>query len=83
MTIQELADIATYMYETAPYGEKVAVLHLFGIKYCNVIKENDYRATEIVRASGLKHSFSVEISNGMKLSRYVCVKEHTLMGITD
>lgn len=33
MSLQQLADELREMYETAPRGEQVVMIHLFGIKY--------------------------------------------------
>ena len=62
------------MYDNASYGELMAQVHLFGIKHGNIIQLTGYKSTEIVKASGIKHSYAVEVSNGVKLSKYVVPK---------
>lgn len=62
------------MYDNAPEGYQVANIHLFGVKYAAIILENNYKATEIVRASGLSQSYATEVSKGIKLSMYVIPK---------
>ena len=52
MTISELGKILADMYGNAPRGEQVAHIHLFGIKYGDVIKENGYKSSEIIKVSG-------------------------------
>lgn len=74
MTIVELGKILTDMYENAVVGEKVAKAHLFAIIYADIIIKNNYKAVEIVRASNLPKSYDVEVSAGLKLSKYVVIK---------
>lgn len=38
MTLNELADTLSDMYQNAPHGDSVAMIHLFGIKYALEIK---------------------------------------------
>ncbi len=78
MTLIELGRILNEMYEEAVYGEKVASIHLFAIKYASVIKENSYKAKEIIETSGIKKSYVLEINEGLKLSKYVEVKSKYL-----
>lgn len=42
MTINELGAKLREMYNTAPPGEKVTHIHLFAIKYADIIETNDY-----------------------------------------
>lgn len=74
MTENQLGAILKEMYENAPHGDKVANIHLFGIKYAQAIIENSFRAGDIIRSSGLNPSYSTEVSKGVKLSRYVVPK---------
>ncbi len=37
------------MYNEAKKGEKVMMIHFFGIKYGNIIRENNYFFKEIVK----------------------------------
>lgn len=74
MTENQLGRILKEMYDNAPDGYQVANIHLFGIKYANVILENNYKATDIIRCSGLNKSYATEVSKGIKLSRYVIPK---------
>lgn len=75
MTENELGRILKEMYENAPHGYQVANIHLFGVKYAEIIEDNDYKATEIIRASGINASYATELSKGIKLARYVVPKE--------
>ncbi|SDQ06929.1 HTH-like domain-containing protein [Virgibacillus salinus] len=63
------------MYSNAPEGYQVANIHLFGIKYADDILKNKYKVIDIVRASGLKKSYATEVSKGIKLSKYVVIKD--------
>lgn len=74
MTENELGRILKEMYENAPEGYQVANIHLFGVKYADIILDNNYKATDIVRASGLNQSYATEVSKGIKLSMYVMPK---------
>ncbi|MBP8850452.1 MAG: hypothetical protein KBG80_07840 [Breznakibacter sp.] len=74
MTDLALGLILKEMYDNAPKNEQVANIHLFGIKYADDIKREGFKATEIIRTSGLQKSYSVELSKGMKLSKYVKLK---------
>jgi 5-methylcytosine-specific restriction protein B len=81
MTIVELAKKLSEMYENAPEGDKVAMIHLFGIRYSNEITKNNYVAGEIIKNTKLKNgsqmntSYQTEISKGVNLSKYVIDKE--------
>lgn len=74
MTINELGKILADMYGNAPYGERVAHIHLFGIKYGDTIKAKGFKSSEIIKVSGLKDSYATEVSKGIKLSKYAVPK---------
>ncbi|UAL47989.1 hypothetical protein K7887_03205 [Sutcliffiella horikoshii] len=74
MNKNELSKILYEMYTSAPEGEQVANIHLFGVKYADYIIKSNYKATEIVKLSGLKPSYSTEVSKGIRLSKYVVPK---------
>jgi len=81
MTIVELATKLSEMYENAPEGDKVSMIHLFGIRYSNEIIKNNYIAGEIIsntelrNGSRMKNSYQTEINKGVNLSKYVIDKE--------
>jgi len=50
--------------------EKVAMVHLFGIKYAKEIIENG-SIKDLVERAGLPASYHVEIKKGMNLAKYV------------
>lgn len=74
MTENSLAEILKEMYEGAIKGEQVAHIHLFGIKYAEEILNNGYKVIDIIKKSGLNTSYATELSKGIKLSKYVCIK---------
>ena len=80
MTINELGKILGEMYENAPDGDKVAMTHLFGIRYSKEIKRNNYIVKEIIKNTRLKNgssmneSYQTEIHKGIKLAEYVIDK---------
>ena len=72
-TIEKLGSILKDKYDNAPEKEQVANIHLFGIKYAEVIKS--HTATQIIREAGIKKSFSAELSKGIRLSKFVIIKK--------
>lgn len=74
MTLQDLAVTLSDMYNNAPPKEQVTMIHLFGIKYANVIIENGYSRKEIIQKANISESYLTELSKGMKLSNYVTIK---------
>jgi len=74
MTKQDLAQKLNDMYFNAPQGEKVSMIHLFGIKYSEEIKECEASTKEIAKAAEINESYGTEISKGVKLGHYVDVK---------
>jgi hypothetical protein len=75
MNLNDLARKLNEMYTNAPDGDQVAKIHLFGVKYADCILRNNYKATEIVRLSGIKPSYATEVSKGVKLSKYVMSRD--------
>jgi len=74
MTKIELGLKLKEMYDNALTGEKVAMIHLFGIKYSREIKECRASFQDIAVAAGLDRPYGTEISKGSKLSKYVTIK---------
>ena len=71
MTPEELGNTLSNMYHDASQGELTTMIHLFGIKYADEIRDCGATATEIVRLSGLHDSYKTEVSKGVRLARYV------------
>jgi 5-methylcytosine-specific restriction protein B len=74
MQVQTLGEILKDMYENAPDGESVAMIHLFGIKFADQIARSGFSPKEIAKAAGIQESYGTEISEGVKLAKYVLVK---------
>ena len=73
MNISEAANILRGMYLGAPQGEKVAQIHLFGIKYARELESMSL--SDILVGAGLPESYETEVSKGRKLAKYVTLKE--------
>ena len=69
MTIEEAAKIPAEMYHGAEPNEKVAMIHLFGIRYAKEIAH--IPATEIAIRAGINKSYGTEVNKGRNLARFV------------
>ena len=74
MSDKELAEKLRDMYNNAPAGDAVAMIHLFGIKYADQIAKTKFSKKEIAKAAGIPESYGTEIHKGTKLARYVLPK---------
>ncbi len=74
MTIQDLGLKLNKMYNNAKDGEKVVMIHLFGIKYANEIQNCNCSTKDIAVAANINESYGTEISKGVKLAKYVTIK---------
>lgn len=74
MTLQELGNQLNKMYNNAPDKDSVAMIHLFGIKYADAILKSKYSKKDIANAAGIAESYGTEISKGVKLAKYVIIK---------
>lgn len=75
MTINELGNKLKEMYENAPKGDSVTMIHLFGIKYADEISNNNHSRKDIIEKSGISSSYLTELSKGINLSKYVVSKK--------
>ena len=67
MTKYELGIILKDMYNSAKNGEKVAMIHLFGMKYGNQVKEvSSFK--EMTELANIQESYATEISKGSKIA---------------
>ena len=69
MTVNELGKTLQAMYANAEKGEKVTMIHLFGVKYAQEIREAGAAAKDIAGAAGIPLSYGTEISKGVRLGR--------------
>lgn len=76
MTIDELAKKLNKMYATAHKGERVTMIHLFGVRYSDEIKEVGVK--NVIEQSGIRSSYHSEVSKGMRLAKYVLLKHNEL-----
>ncbi|MBN2396344.1 MAG: hypothetical protein JXC36_07780 [Candidatus Atribacteria bacterium] len=74
MSIEELSQKLKEMYEYAPKNEQVANIHLFGIEFGEIIQRNNYRVSQIILMAEMKRSYCIELSKGIKLSKFVKLK---------
>lgn len=74
MTLGELSKILHDMYENAPRGEKTTMIHLFGIKYADAIRNSDFTIKELLKAADMYESYNVEVNKGISLAKYVTLK---------
>ena len=71
MILNELADELNEMYNTAPKGDAVVMIHLFGIKYASEIEKHGYSKKDIIKQSVISTSYQTELAKGMKLAKFV------------
>jgi hypothetical protein len=74
MTLNQLGTKLNEMYNNAPKGDSVAMIHLFGIKYAMEIKQSNYSKKDIITQSGISTSYLTELTKGVKLANYVIPK---------
>ncbi len=72
--IHELANKLKSMYDSTN-TEKAAMVHLFGIIYADEMARYGISAAEMVRVAGLTKGYNSELSKGVKLSKYVQLKD--------
>ncbi|NJJ36833.1 hypothetical protein GSQ51_17915 [Clostridioides difficile] len=54
--------------------EQTTMIHLFGIKYGEIIRENKYSIKDILKYAEMPESYQVEINKGIKLAKHVIAK---------
>lgn len=75
MSEYELGQILKEMYDKAPRGDQAAHIHLFGIKYAEALTNERLSKKGILKNAGLPESYQTEISKGVRLAKYVTIKE--------
>ena len=71
MTAEELGRTLAKMYHSAKKDEAMTMIHLFGIKYANEIRDCGMSVTEVVRLSGLRENLNREVYKGIRLADHV------------
>ncbi len=66
-SVEELGTILADMYEDPTVGSKTIAIHMFGIKYGNLIKEKNYSPAAIITASGISENYQVELGKGLRI----------------
>jgi hypothetical protein len=74
MTLKELGEKLNEMYNNAPKGSSVVMIHLFGIKYAKEIKASNFSQKDIIKQSGISTSYFAELNKGVKLAKFVVIK---------
>jgi hypothetical protein len=75
VTLHQLGQKLNEMYFGADDGETAAMVHLFGIMYAKDISDLGASMKAIAKAAGICESYGTEISKGVKLAKYVTVKQ--------
>ena len=71
MNVSKLGAVLSKMYNDAPKGETVAMVHLFGVKYADQIKAVNGSCKDIANAAKISESYGTEIAKGVRLANYV------------
>lgn len=75
MTEVELANELKKMYKSGiPTKEQTTMIHLFGIMYAEVIRENKFTPKNILKYAEMPESYQAEINKGIRLAKYVVEK---------
>lgn len=72
MNATELGRLLRESYENAEKGEKVTMIHLFGINHSSEIRECG--VAEVIREAGIFSTYGTELGKGMKLAKYVTLR---------
>ncbi|MGN0814855.1 MAG: hypothetical protein ACI4MH_06465 [Candidatus Coproplasma sp.] len=64
------------MYSNAPKNEKVIMIHLFGLKFADIIRGNGYSVREIVKYAKINDSYVVEVNKGINMAKYARIKDN-------
>jgi hypothetical protein len=73
MTIGELAAELRRDVATAPDGDRVVRIHLFGIRRARDL--NGVPLKELVERAGIPSSYHVEVHKGMRLADHVVLRD--------
>lgn len=71
----DLAKELRSMYDNAKRNEAVCQVNLFGILYAQEIQSKGHTLKHIVELSGINKGYLTEISKGIKLSKYVVLRD--------
>lgn len=79
MTVNDLAKVLDSYYQKGKEKKECNVLILcFGIKYANIILEQNVRPKDIIEQSSLKGTtYAIELHKAIKLAKYVNLKDNS------
>ena len=80
MNTAELAEKLRETYEDARRNEATCQVILFGIRYAAELQACGVPLREIVSMSGVSRGYLAELGKGVKLSKYVTVREEETHG---
>lgn len=75
MTLIELGNKLNEMSNNASKGDRVVMIHLFGIMYAKEIKQCEYSKKEIIKHSKIAITYLAELNKGVKLANFVVPKK--------
>lgn len=81
LTVQELGNILKEMYDNAK--NHTTGIHMFGVKYGEIIKNKGYTALELVKASGINENYHVEVSKGIRIYESIMNNEFGIAVASD
>ncbi|CAH1546227.1 conserved hypothetical protein [Vibrio rotiferianus] len=76
-SIQDFAEVLRAMYQDAPRGEQVLMIHLFGIKFGEIIRTKNISISTLVNEARMSTNYVTELNKGIGLAKYVQLKERT------
>lgn len=71
-----LGVVLSKMYKEAVNNDKVAMIHLFGIRYADMIKHEKLNLKAILTYANMPSSYYTELGKGIRLAKYVVEKGH-------
>lgn len=75
-TLEELAAILSEMYNDPKVVNKTTAVHMFGLKYGDVIKEQNIAATNLVTMANINSSYHAEVSKGVRIYESILNNEY-------
>lgn len=82
ITVEKLAQMLKESYNNPNYN-KAVVIHLFGIRYGQTIKQKQISLSNIIKLAEISESMEHELRKGVNLSNYINVKEETNEYLSD
>ena len=67
LSVEQLGQILSKMYDDPDAASKTTGIHIFGIKFGKIIKKNGYSPASIITAAGLSENYQVELGKGLRI----------------